>query len=145
MGRPPVQQVTIDIESRCDLGAGRRDKHQYRYKGEMHLMNGTWYIKYVEQGEDGETNATVKIKSDEVVVIRNGFVSMRQSYRTGVTTSGMYESPAGPMQMDTATTGIKLEYDEEGYLQTASWSYKLSLNEQEVGTYNVTCSLQRKR
>lgn len=144
MGRPPVQQVAIDIESLM-LSAGRRDKNEYRYKGEMHLMNGTWYIKYVEPGEDGETNATLKIKPSEVVVIRNGLVSMRQSFRAGITTSGMYESLAGPMQMDTETTDVRLEYDEEGYLQKASWVYNLSLNEQEIGTYTVTCSLQRKR
>ncbi|BAU26422.1 uncharacterized beta-barrel protein YwiB (DUF1934 family) [Aneurinibacillus soli] len=145
MGRPPVQQVAITIESRFVLEGGRRDKHEYRYAGELHLMNGTWYIKYVEQDEAGETNATMKVRPDEVVVIRNGLVSMRQSFRPGVPTSGIFESMAGPMQMDTETTDVRVEYDEEGYLCEAVWNYTLFLNEQEVGRYMVTCSLQRKR
>lgn len=143
MGKPPVQEVSIELISESSLGTSPSDMHKAAYSGQLYFMNGTWYIKYIEQEEEGQTNATVKVKEDEIVVIRNGLVSMRQSYRPGIKTSGSYVSLAGEMSMDTDTRDIRLHYDEAGYLTAAVWVYDLYLNEQNIGRYTVQCRLTR--
>jgi len=143
LGKPPVQEVNIELTSKFAIKIAPPDIHKAAYSGQLHFMNGTWYIKYVEQEEEGQTNATVKVKEDEIVVIRNGVVSMRQSYRPGVKTSGSYTSAAGVMQMDTDTKDMRLHYDEDGYLSEAVWVYDLYLNEQKIGRYTVQCRLTR--
>jgi uncharacterized beta-barrel protein YwiB (DUF1934 family) len=143
LGKSPVQEVSIELISESSLGTSPSDMHKAAYSGQLYFMNGTWYIKYIEQEEEGQTNATVKVKEDEIVVIRNGLVSMRQSYRPGIKTSGSYVSLAGEMSMDTDTRDIRLHYDEEGYLTAAVWVYDLHLNEQNIGRYTVQCRLTR--
>ncbi|MBN6187114.1 DUF1934 domain-containing protein [Aneurinibacillus sp. BA2021] len=139
----PVQEVNIEVVSEFSLAMAPSETNRITYQGQLHFMNGTWYIKYVEQDEDGRTNATVKVKEDEIVVIRSGMISMRQSYRPGVKTGGVYHSAAGAMQMDTDTKDIALRYDADGYLHTAVWVYDLHLNEQNIGQYTVQCRLTR--
>lgn len=143
LGTFPVQEVGIEVISEFSLTMAPAETNRIAYAGQLYFMNGTWYIKYVEQDEAGETNATVKVKEDEIVVIRNGVVSMRQSYRPGVKTGGLYHSAAGVMQMDTDTRDIALRYDADGYLRTAVWVYDLYLNEQSIGRYTVQCRLTR--
>jgi uncharacterized beta-barrel protein YwiB (DUF1934 family) len=144
MNKPPVQEVKIRVTSEFSMAMAPPDTYTADYSGQLRFMNGIWYIKYVEQEEDGQTNATVKVSEDEIVVIRNGLVSMRQSYRRDAKTSGTYDAGAGGvMQMDTETKDIQLRYDKEGYLQSAAWVYNLYLNGQKIGQYTVHCRLTR--
>ncbi len=143
VGIPPAQNVTIEMTSTFAIQMAPPDSHKAVYTGQLHYMNGTWYIKYAEEQEEGKTKATLKIKDGEVSVIRNGAISMRHSYRPGVKTSGFYTGPAGRMQMDTETYKLELGRDEDGFLSSAAWVYDLYLNEQKIGRYTIACSLQR--
>jgi uncharacterized beta-barrel protein YwiB (DUF1934 family) len=143
VGRPPVQNVNIELTSTFTVSMASPDTHRLEYTGQLYFLNGTWYIKYVEQEEDGQTNTTIKANAQEIVVIRNGLVSMRQSYQPGVTTMGSFHGAGGLMWMDTETKEIQLQHDAEGYLSSIKWTYILHVNEQRVGHYTVHCRLTR--
>jgi uncharacterized beta-barrel protein YwiB (DUF1934 family) len=139
----PVQEIKIELTSAFSMNMSPPDMSQFVYSGQLYFVNGAWYIKYVEQEEDGQTYTTLKVKEDEIMVIRNGLVTMRHSYRPGIRTSGSYAGPGGMMWMDTATKEMQVCYDKEGDLSAVVWTYDLYLNEQKVGRYRISCRLMR--
>ncbi|WCK54386.1 DUF1934 domain-containing protein [Aneurinibacillus sp. Ricciae_BoGa-3] len=140
----PSQQVNIHLRSIFRLKTSSPDIHRVNYEGRLYALGDSWLVKFVEHEEDGNTNTTLKIKGDEITVIRQGAVTMRQHYQKGVKTSGTYEGPAGMLQMDTETIEVLHQNGQDGWLRQCSWKYDMYLNGQKIGRYELECMFTRK-
>nr|WP_027415251.1 DUF1934 domain-containing protein [Aneurinibacillus terranovensis] len=143
MKKSVAERVTISMVSTFRIRMAPPDIHKIQYEGQLYATGDGWYIKFVEPGEEGTTNTTLKMKEDEITVIRHGAVTMRHSYRKGVKTAGSYIGPAGAMHMETDTRDVRYKNDEQGWLSSCAWSYDLYLNEQKIGRYELECSIAR--
>lgn len=93
------QSVTINIESSQDDG---REKEEIKTEssGELYYKRGTYYLKYTEtaQGLEG-VKTTLKLKEEEVTLIRQGEVRTIQSFVPGGRTEFDYQTPHGTLNL----------------------------------------------
>lgn len=96
-----------------------------------------WNLVYQEDlGEDQRVSTTVKMQNGLVTIVRTGAARMRQEYKIGEITKGKYETPYGLMWMETKTDEIRWE-EERFFL-----SYRLKLNGEDLGRYEVAMKLE---
>ncbi|WP_054951157.1 DUF1934 domain-containing protein [Numidum massiliense] len=137
-------------------GQEQQAVQEHRYTGTAWIGSKQWVVRYVEQAqaddrerERSEVHTTVKVKADELLVIRRGAVAMRQLFRPGVETSGSYVTPYGAMHMVTATEHLaqKTTAPEESDSTAkgnwyVAWRYRLTLNGADAGTFAMTLTVQ---
>ncbi|RKD23024.1 hypothetical protein BEP19_12405 [Ammoniphilus oxalaticus] len=96
-----------------------------------------WNLVYQEDlGDNQKVSTTVKLQNGMATITRTGAVRMRQEFKPGQTTKGNYQSPYGLMQMETKTDEIRWE-DRQFFL-----SYRLKLNGDDMGRYEVTMEME---
>jgi uncharacterized beta-barrel protein YwiB (DUF1934 family) len=125
----PSRRVILEMNS--DFGTQEQHRAQLVQKGKH------WFISF----QDEQGSSLLKIGEEEITVIRRGQVTMRQSFRKGVLTSGTFTNPAGKMVMETHTHEIVFEMDSHGQFRGAMWRYDLRLNGQEIGQNRITCTI----
>ncbi|HET7658031.1 MAG TPA: DUF1934 domain-containing protein [Bacillales bacterium] len=130
--------VVIDLTSTVDNGAGEETTRN-RVKGDLLSKGQATYIRYQEQTEDEESvRNVVKVTEEEMVILRNGPVSMNQHFREGQTTEGHYGTPFGEMHMETSTE--RMEYTKESVRGTGEivLEYQLKLQGNKLGRVTLT-------
>lgn len=107
--------------------------------GTLYLKEEATYIAYKEMMEGiGKVSNTIKIKSDEVTIIRSGGISMNQTYKIGQTTSGTYQGPYGAMEMVTKTENIDYTYQAKSRKAKLILAYQLQMQGETVGRHRLT-------
>jgi uncharacterized beta-barrel protein YwiB (DUF1934 family) len=97
----------------------------------------SFFVRYREQMEDGgETTAVLRVEEDEVSLLRQGSVQMKQVFRKGAGTRGMYTTPYGAFQMDTHTRLLRIER-KDGVPSRVVIAYQMWLNEQYIGDFEM--------
>lgn len=116
---------------------GQTDTSQYEYAGIGVKKAGGWFFSYKEQLEEGLTVQTViKIREDEVTLLRQGGLQMKQLFKTGDQTQNMYQSPYTVFTMETLTKSLVIHRENERPVQ-ALIQYRLWMNQQETGDYDL--------
>ncbi|WP_187119470.1 DUF1934 domain-containing protein [Bacillus testis] len=96
------------------------------------------YLRYKEVQEDlQEIQSTVKWSKDEVFIMRNGQVKMRQKFIKDMMTVGNFESPYGTLQMLTTAKDLKHEYKERYAEGTMTLIYDLTMQGADAGQYKM--------
>lgn len=130
--------VVIDLTSTVRNGPDEETTRN-RVQGDLLSKGQATYIRYEEQAEDEESvRNVVKITDEEMVILRNGPVSMNQRFREGQTTEGHYGTPFGDMHMETATE--RMEYTREPGQGTGEiiLEYRLKLQGNQLGRVRLT-------
>lgn len=130
--------VVIDLTSTVENGSEEETTHN-RVKGDLLSKGQATYIRYNEQTEDEESvRNVVKITEEEMVILRNGPVSMNQRFREGQTTEGHYGTQFGNMHMETVTERMDMT---KGLAQGAGkiiLEYRLKLQGNKLGRVTLT-------
>lgn len=114
--------------------------------GELYDKNGTSYIRYREQQEEGAPlQNTFIIKEDEITLIKEGTVRMKHSFQLGKVTKGRYDTPLASFEMGTKTTLLSYQYDYEKEQGSLQLNYDLWLNQGEAGSFELSMNLTKYR
>lgn len=84
----------------------------------------------------------IKIQDEQVLIMRSGAVSMRQTHVKGEWTTGTYTSELGTFALQTKTDNVLFKWSDEKKKGQLFLTYALLLSEQEAGRYTITLNLK---
>ncbi|MCS1352642.1 DUF1934 domain-containing protein [Mechercharimyces sp. CAU 1602] len=132
-----MKPVCVTISSTIDRdGMEEKEVIQQTVTGQFENKEERWFLRYREQeGTEEETRTTVKANHDEVVLIRHGAISYRQTYRPGSKSSSLMKIPNGTVEMIVHThTYERTLVDGRGVI---SFSFALTVGEEALGEYRL--------
>jgi uncharacterized beta-barrel protein YwiB (DUF1934 family) len=107
--------------------------------GQLFEKNGNQFLSYEEKLEDiGSVRTLVKLSEEQVLIMRSGDVSMRQSFEKGEVTHGHYEHAYGRMQLITQTENINIQVKESPVRGKLLLTYVLTVQGERAGRYKLT-------
>ncbi|WP_202079729.1 DUF1934 domain-containing protein [Caldalkalibacillus salinus] len=119
-----IDVTTISKENKTKDTQTQRQGYLY------HDGDQEYILRYEEQigdeGEDQPTHTTLKIKGEEIKLIRHGTVQMNHTYVKGKTTEGRYHTPYGMMPMETKTTKLTFNWNEDTGQLTLGYDLKMN-------------------
>ncbi|RNB82003.1 DUF1934 domain-containing protein [Brevibacillus fluminis] len=119
---------------------GQKEKSQYEYAGIGVKKAGGWFFSYKEQLDEGVSVQTViKISEDDVTLLRQGGVQMKQVFKAGEQNQSIYQSPYMSFAMETGTKSLHIE-QENARPASVRIQYRLWMNGQETGEYDLQLS-----
>lgn len=112
------KSVTINVESSQDDGSDQ-EQITTQSNGQLYQKSGTYYLKYEETAEGLEgVKTTIKIKEEEVTLIRQGNVRTIQSFAPGKRTDFDYKTPYGTLNLALEVEEFNLNINEtDGEIQ----------------------------
>lgn len=136
--------VSVTMDTSISDGENQETVH-IATVGKLFKKNASLYLQFKEESqEEGTVNQIVKIDtSKEVTVIRQGAVSMKQSFQLACKTEGVYQSQFGAMLMETKTTSIDIQINEQKAVGTIQFSYQLHMQHEFAGDYHVSIEFRR--
>jgi len=124
--------------------AGRKELVTTQAEGTLYSKDDATFLAYKEIMENVEQISNiVKIKNDEVTIMRSGGISMRHTYKKGTITSGAYQSPFGSMEMVTKTENVDFTYPAKSRKAQLILSYQLQMEGQWVGRHRLTFLIEK--
>ncbi|HHY73812.1 MAG TPA: DUF1934 domain-containing protein [Bacillus bacterium] len=136
--------IRLKLVTEIRDGAGRKELLTTKVEGTLYSKEDATFLAYKEMMENvGEISNIIKIKTDEVTIIRSGGVSMRHTYKKGATTSGHYQSPYGMMEMVTKTENVDYTYSTKSQKAKLVLSYQLQMQGEWVGRHRLTFLIER--
>ena len=141
---PPHKQVKFILESRQSAENGSlsdAESMTQTYTADLFIRNEALYYRYDEiDAAMGQTTTTIKVKEDEISVLRHGDVSSEQRCSMEAGTSGFFRFSKGTlfMQLYTRSMEIALE-DGFGHLK---WRYDLFLEGEHASTHSLHIKIE---
>lgn len=122
------------------LQDGERQVMAFETNGQYYIKGETEYIVFPEEQGNGEKlDVIYKLSDQEVWVSRSGNgVKMKQTFRTGELTAGLYESDFGIFQLETDTEKVVRMQDPVKNRGSVQLQYLLKVQGQETGQYFIT-------
>lgn len=136
-----MDKVKITIRARQRGADGRLETVKHQAEGSYMLKGNKHYIRYMDKHLDPKDHVptTIKVGAGELVILRQGLVAARQSFRFGCETSSAYETPYGTMDLLMHTH--RLEFDFEAAKGIIHLDYSLNANGSQVGEYELEIKL----
>lgn len=100
-----TKQVVISVTGTQRDALGEENRIELVSTGDYVQKSGTGYIKYREtelSGLEG-TTTVIKVRPDEVILLRMGKVEQKQVFRPGQRTQSVYTTPFGNLDMAVVT------------------------------------------
>ncbi|GIQ69812.1 DUF1934 domain-containing protein [Xylanibacillus composti] len=137
----PGQQVEICIES-----SHQGETMVQTARAEMFRKPDAAYYRYREPdvASMGSTITTVKVRPNEIRIIRHGDVTAEQTFSQNGKHSGFYHTPHTRLSLMTQTTGWEVALDDHGYGQ-ASWSYILWVGDERAGDFKLRLTIREEQ
>ncbi|WNF37248.1 DUF1934 domain-containing protein [Bacillaceae bacterium IKA-2] len=138
--------VAVSIIMNTQIKDGENEETvQIATNGKLFKKNTSLYLQFKEERQEtGSVNQIIKIDDcNKLAVTRQGAVSMKQQFLLGETTAGIYRSPLGEMLMETKTTSVEIEINEQQMAGTINMSYQLHMQHQYAGDYHVSITFRR--
>lgn len=112
----------------------------YETNGQYYLKGETEYIVFSEdQGNGKKLDVIYKLSDQEVWVSRSGNgVKMKQTFRAGELTAGLYDSEFGIFHLETDTEKVVRMKDPVKNRGSIQLQYQLKVQGQETGQYFIT-------
>lgn len=140
-----MSKKEIQIKFVTDIKDGnRKETVAFETNGLYYVKDKSTYITFEEPHEEGLVKAVIKIKENEVRIIRSGFVSMNHVYKKGQYTEGIYKSQLGPMTMETRTDNITFQWSEAKGKGKLFLTYSLQVQGHDAGRYAITILLKER-
>ncbi len=136
--------IRLKLVTEIRDGAGRKELLTIEEEGTLYSKEDATFLAYKEMMENvGQISNIIKIKGDEVSIMRSGGISMRQTYKKGATTSGSYQSPYGMMEMVAKTENIDFTNRTESRKAKLILSYQLQMQDEWVGRHRLTFMIEK--
>lgn len=136
-----MQDVKIQLTAR-HLVEGNQEESVHDYAGKCVEKANAWYLTYREQLEGvGEVGTTLKLGKGSVTLIRQGGVSTRQQFEKGKSTHAVYHSPYGPLDMETHTSKLRIQYEND-MPTSVEIAYQLWMSGQYAGEHQLQIRVQ---
>ncbi len=134
------QNVKIKIDSKQDDGQEILEVNK-KNQGVLYNKAGTFYLKYTEDLEDvTEVKTTLKIKEDNLTLIRRGNLNSVQHFIRGEKTSFDYKTPYGKFSFELEVKEFLVDVSlEQGQIDIV---YELYNQEQLVGVNSLTVAYE---
>ncbi|MGG3803604.1 DUF1934 domain-containing protein [Metabacillus fastidiosus] len=137
----PVQiKVLSEIQQEHD---GEKEKIELYTEGECTVKGSTVYLRYEETHELGAVKTTVKLREQEVTIMRSGAVRMRQNFIEQEHTLTDYSTPFGKMQLDMRTKSLLIEKDNDVKEGKAVIIYDLQIGENDKHLHTLTITFKK--
>lgn len=136
--------IQVKLVTEIRDGAGRKELLTTETDGSLYSKGDATFLAYKEMMQNvGQISNIIKIKDDEVTIIRSGGVSMRQTFKKGATTSSFYQSPYGIMEMVAKTEHVDFTYEAKSQKGKLSLSYLLQMQGEWVGRHRLTFMIEK--
>ncbi|KEF38461.1 hypothetical protein M670_02087 [Schinkia azotoformans MEV2011] len=136
--------IRLKLVTEIRDGAGRKELLTIEEEGTLYSKEDATFLAYKEMMENvGQISNVIKVKGDEVSIMRSGGVSMRQTYKKGATTSGSYQSPYGMMEMVAKTENIDFINRIDSRKAKLILSYQLQMQGEWVGRHRLTFMIEK--
>lgn len=86
----------------------RKETVAFEANGQYYVKGQGTYVTFQEPNEQGEVKTIIKIQDEQVLIMRSGAVSMRQTHVKGEWTTGTYTSELGTFVLQTKTDNVLL-------------------------------------
>ncbi|WP_017756645.1 DUF1934 domain-containing protein [Calidifontibacillus oryziterrae] len=134
---PSKRPIRLKLVTEIRDGS-RKEMLTMEADGTLYGKEGATYISYKEMMEGiGKVSTTVKIKRDELTIIRSGGISMNHTYRTGQTTISTYHGPYGSLEMLTKTENMEYVYRTNSQKGRLTLAYQLHMQGEAVGRHRL--------
>lgn len=131
------QKVKVTLKTKITYGPDTESFELITF-GTSLYKGADLYLQYTEESEAGSTNTTIKHKSNETILLRNGAFKMRQLFRLQETTNGHYENVYGMFGLLTTTNHISHQWNEQEHEGKLTLHYQLHMQGSEPGQYEMT-------
>ena len=131
------QKVKVTLKTKITYGPDTESYELITF-GTSLYKGSDLYLQYTEESEAGTTNTTIKHKSNETLLLRNGAFKMRQLFRLQETTNGHYENVYGTFGLLTTTNHISHQWNEQEQEGKLTLHYQLHMQGSEPGQYEMT-------
>lgn len=119
-----IQFVTADLYFKAD--AAEQPAIYYRYPEPDPVIEGTM--------------TTVKIKNEQIKIIRHGKLKSEQVFTLGKSEVGIYHTPEGSLSLETNTQSIDIDLLDG--IGTISWVYDLVVSGTDAGKFEIKLDIQ---
>ncbi|MED1556660.1 DUF1934 domain-containing protein [Bacillus paramycoides] len=120
----------------------RKETVAFEANGQYYVKGQGTYVTFQEPNEQGEVKTIIKIQDEQVLIMRSGTISMRQTHVKGEWTTGTYTSELGTFALQTKTDNVLFKWSDEKKKGQLFLTYALLLSEQEAGRYTITINLK---
>ncbi|HHY2674991.1 DUF1934 domain-containing protein [Bacillus clarus] len=120
----------------------RKETVAFEVNGQYYVKGQGTYVTFQEPNEQGEVKTIIKIQDEQVLIMRSGAISMRQTHVKGEWTTGTYTSELGTFALQTKTDNVLFKWSDEKKKGQLFLTYALLLSEQEAGRYTITINLK---
>ena len=120
----------------------RKETVAFEANGQYYVKGQGTYVTFQGPNEQGEVKTIIKIQDEQVLIMRSGAVSMRQTHVKGEWTTGTYTSELGTFALQTKTDNVLFKWSDEKKKGQLFLTYALLLSEQEAGRYTITINLK---
>ncbi|SES85172.1 DUF1934 domain-containing protein [Anaerobranca gottschalkii] len=105
-----MRAAQILIRSSQQTSSGRSDL-AIEVEGSVTSKEETTYLTYKEPEGTGldNTTTTLKLEKDKVTLIRTGSTTLRQVFKAGEITTGVYQTPYGNFALEVDAKEVKVE------------------------------------
>lgn len=133
------KNVKIKLTSTIRPTDGETENYEMWLNGSFIEKSGKAYLRYTEVHEDQTVKTTVKLGSEQALILRNGAVNMRLPFSRDHIENGHYETQMGTLPINTNTHS--LIHEENSELNVISGKFKvqydLIISGQPVGKYTL--------
>ncbi|NSL52993.1 DUF1934 domain-containing protein [Calidifontibacillus erzurumensis] len=140
----PKTPIFVKLVTEIRDNDGRKDLLTTETEGALYSKDGATYLAYKEMMEDvGQISNVIKIKNEEVTIIRTGAVSMRQTYKKGEITSGSYHTPYGRFEMVAKTEHVDFTNKPQSRKAQLLLTYQLKMQGEWIGRHRLTFMIEK--
>lgn len=134
--------VNVSLHTKV-TDAGETDHTELKSDGTLFQKSDAVYLRYDEVMNDNDkVQTTIKIKQEDVTIIRSGAVSMKQRFAANTLKEGTYESPYGPIQIATKTDSLDFRWHDETREGKLTLNYRVLFQGEEAGYHELTIKLK---
>ncbi|KMY29073.1 hypothetical protein ACZ11_18285 [Lysinibacillus xylanilyticus] len=135
MANEARSQVNIKLISKIRPIDGESEGYEMLLTGQLLEKAGSIYLKYEEVQEDKTIRTTMKLGSEQALIMRNGAVKMRLPLNIIEQQMGHYESDFGSMPLVIDTK--EMTFTKQAISGDFHVQYDLLMGGQSVGNYTL--------
>ncbi|MCM3586836.1 DUF1934 domain-containing protein [Mesobacillus maritimus] len=128
MSTNAVEQIPVKVTVKTIIN---KEPYELIAFGRYSKKGSSAYLQYDEMMTEGTIHTTVKLKEEEVLILRKGAVDMRLHFIANKKTPGTYKTDQGLMLTEANTKKINLE---DGRVEIR---YDLAIQGSHAGTYHM--------
>lgn len=131
------QPVTVQLQTNITQD-GETEQFDFNLPGRLIVINGTVYLRYIENDDGKESPVTFKLnQEDDVVLTRGGDNDLRLHFLEGKAVTTNYRTPYGMMSVEVATSAVSARISEDLSTGRIAVDYQLLAGEQLIGDYQI--------